>query len=81
MAGRAGFEPARLLAYTSSNRARSAGLCDLSTSGRKTAPVWQATVKNYTVVTPRYFGNRVHHCTGSSWVTTFVLAGRSTVKA
>ncbi len=30
LAERAGFEPARLIAYTISNRAHSAGLCDLS---------------------------------------------------
>ena len=30
MAERAGFEPARLIAYTISNRAHSTGLCDLS---------------------------------------------------
>ena len=30
LAERAGFEPARLIAYTISNRAHSTGLCDLS---------------------------------------------------
>ena len=30
VAERAGFEPARLIAYTISNRAHSTGLCDLS---------------------------------------------------
>ena len=37
-AERAGFEPARLIAYTISNRAHSTGLCDLSKSHYTTRP-------------------------------------------
>ena len=46
LAERAGFEPARLLAYTISNRAHSTRLCDLSETARLYHAAWSLANRN-----------------------------------